>query len=359
MATYEAQCSAVGSFAYSNYFKLYVILTDKNGNATTNKSSVDYNVYCQSSGAGSISARHLKYFKLNGVEIINEVVTVDVSSPNAYIPIASGTLEVEHSNVDGTGDIDFEATIEGVTYGVSASINGTFELTPIARFSEINSVSVQSTGVNSAVIQYSVSRVSNIFCSVNDGGWGDARVSNSKSGTFTVTGLQANKKHSFRILVRAVDSELDRISDYFYGTTKDSAKISSLPNFEHGSNPVIGISSASGSNSLNLVMKVGNTQILSRTVKNGNNTITFSDTELDNLYKKYGSSSTLTATFVLSGNGYTDTKTCTVTLKGNQKTIKSNISGTWKRGKLWVNVAGTWKRGVIWENISGNWKRSI
>lgn len=62
-------------------------------------------------------------------------------------------------------------------------------------------------------------------------------------------------------------------------------------------------------------MKIGDTQILSRAVSTGNNTITFSDTELDNLYKKYGSSSSLTATFVLTGSGYTNTKTCTVTLK--------------------------------------------
>jgi len=62
-------------------------------------------------------------------------------------------------------------------------------------------------------------------------------------------------------------------------------------------------------------MKIGNTQILSRTVKVGSNTITFSDTELDNIYKKYGTGSSLTATFVVSGSGYTNSKTCTITLK--------------------------------------------
>lgn len=62
-------------------------------------------------------------------------------------------------------------------------------------------------------------------------------------------------------------------------------------------------------------MKIGNTQILSRTVLAGNNTIAFSDTELDNIYKKYGNGSSLTATFIVSGSGYTNSKTCSITLK--------------------------------------------
>ena len=39
MAQYEAQCSKVGSFAYSQYFKLYVVLTD--GEVSGNYSKVN------------------------------------------------------------------------------------------------------------------------------------------------------------------------------------------------------------------------------------------------------------------------------------------------------------------------------
>ena len=67
--------------------------------------------------------------------------------------------------------------------------------------------------------------------------------------------------------------------------------------------------------SISLVLKVGDTQILSKTALVGNNTISFSDTELDNIYKKYGSISSLTATFIVTGSGYTNSKTCTITLK--------------------------------------------
>lgn len=62
-------------------------------------------------------------------------------------------------------------------------------------------------------------------------------------------------------------------------------------------------------------MKIGDMQILSKTVSTGNNEIMFSDTEIDNIYKNYETGSSLTATFIVSGSGYTNSKTCTITLK--------------------------------------------
>ena len=107
-------------------------------------------------------------------------------------------------------------------------------------------------------------------------------------------------------------------------------------------------------------MKISNTQIFSKTVTTSTKSITFNDTELDKIYKLYGSGSSLTATFVLTtASTYTNSKTCTITLKGNQKTIRENVSGSWKRGKTWINVNGTWRRCVVWQNINGTWKRGI
>lgn len=66
-------------------------------------------------------------------------------------------------------------------------------------------------------------------------------------------------------------------------------------------------------------MKIAGVQILSRTVKTGSNTISFADMELDKIYKKYGTGSSLTATFTVSGSGYSNSKTCTITLKRKPK----------------------------------------
>lgn len=137
MATYTARCSAVGGFGYATNFTLYVVLSETEISTDNNKSKVNYNVYCQSSGSGSINATHLKYFNINGQDIINSNVNVNVSSPNAYISIANGSIEIPH-NSDGTKAISFSAKIQGTTYGVLASLSGTFTLTTIARASSIS-----------------------------------------------------------------------------------------------------------------------------------------------------------------------------------------------------------------------------
>ena len=193
--TFTAGCSKVGSFSYASNFTLYVLLTDRNGTPSTNHSYVDYNVYCQSSGSGSINANHYLYFNINGSDKRNETVKVNVSSPYANIAIASGTIEVNH---DGISSIPFSASIKASSYGVSASVSGSFTLEYIPRYAEINSVSVQSVGLNTAVIQYSVSRTANIFCRVDGGSYGNPRVYNTTSGTFTVSNLTPGQQHSFQ-----------------------------------------------------------------------------------------------------------------------------------------------------------------
>jgi len=107
-------------------------------------------------------------------------------------------------------------------------------------------------------------------------------------------------------------------------------------------------------------MKIGNTQILSRSINTGTNTISFTDAQLDTIYKLYQNNNSLIATFVLTtANNYTNTKTCTITLKGNQKTVRNNMLSNWKRGKIWANVNGSWKKAVAWIKVNGIWRRGI
>ena len=92
-------------------------------------------------------------------------------------------------------------------------------------------------------------------------------------------------------------------------------------------------------------------------------TYTFTDAELDKLYKKYGTGNTITATSYLrtthNSKAYHSKRDITITLTGNQKTGHTNVNNSWKRGKIWTNVNGTWKRAVIWTNVNGTWKRTI
>lgn len=159
MATYTSQCSAVGSFKYASNFTLYVTLNEIDVDIENNSSKIEYNVYCQSNGSGSISASHYKYFYLNGVNIIDTTESVNVSSPNAYIHIASGTTDVIWHENDGSRSVWFSAQISANSYGVSAEVSGTFTLTTIPRASSIGATSAyieESTIIN-------ISRASSSF----------------------------------------------------------------------------------------------------------------------------------------------------------------------------------------------------
>lgn len=92
----------------------------------------------------------------------------------------------------------------------------------------------------------------------------------------------------------------------------------------------------------------------------GTVSIGFTDSQLDMIYKLYKNSSSLSVTFVLTTAGsYSDSKVCKVVLKGNQKTVRERINGSWKRGKVFVKVDGHWKRAVVWIKVNGVWKRGF
>jgi gamma-glutamylcysteine synthetase len=97
-----------------------------------------------------------------------------------------------------------------------------------------------------------------------------------------------------------------------------------------------------------------------RTCTGTSYTFSFTDAELDAIYKLYGNNNSIQArVYLKTANTYYDYKTITITLKGNQKTMREKVNGTWKRGKVFIKVNGTWKNGVVWEKVNGTWKRGI
>lgn len=235
MATYTAGSSSVGGFGFADRFTLYVILTDRNGDPTTNKSVVDYDVYFQNtSGGGTFTSTTRLYFAIRGTVIVDSTSTI-TGPRNGTVSIAKGSIEVDH-NVYGES-VGFHALVQSSNFGILSQIQDSFGLTYIPRYSEINSFSIHSIGVNTVTLQYSVSRTANIYCSVDGMAWGNPQVYNTTSGTFTIGGLAPGVNHSFAILVRAVDSGLDRISGTLYTTTKDIARIQSANNFNIGETP--------------------------------------------------------------------------------------------------------------------------
>ena len=193
--TYSVTCSAVGGFSYASNFKLYVKLTDSEGDSSTNKSKLTYKVWCEADGSGSISAKHALYFKLNGKEIINETKSISASSPDASFTLASGSMTVKH-NDDGSKDVSFSAKVTASSYGVKASTSGTFALEDIPRyFSKKPEAHKTGKTETTYTIEWSTSETCSkvvFYMGSKTKTWEGS----AKSGSITMTGLTADTKYA-------------------------------------------------------------------------------------------------------------------------------------------------------------------
>ena len=228
--TFTAGCSAVGSFSYAGNFTLYVVLTDRDGSSSTNVSQVDYNVYSQSNGSGSISAKHYKYFSINGSEKKNVTESVNVSSPYAYISIASGTISVTHDS-DGSKTIPFSAQIKASSYGVSATVSGNFELEKIPRYTTVWQSERWRT-INTISVNWSTADArDHTQYSLNGGAWtdaGDTVDSTNKNGYYTISNLSPNTSYTIKTRCKRADSQLWSESSSMTLKTQDIAKITEV-----------------------------------------------------------------------------------------------------------------------------------
>lgn len=244
--------------------------------------------------------------------------TWDTRNSTGFKLIGSASKTITH-NSDGSKSISMSGTHVGNSASGSskmgnASGTGTFKLTDIPRYANFTVQQIDSKGLNWIKVKWATDKeINSTQYSLNGGPWTNLDNWSNTGSTFTISNLEPNTSYSIRIRVNV--NGLDTISNELTTSTYDIGKISSISNFEHGGSTSISITNPSGS-TLNLVMKIGSTQIFSRSVNKDTRTITFSDAELDTIYKLYGRNSSLTATFTLTTeNTYTNSKTCTITFK--------------------------------------------
>ena len=297
---------------------------------------------------------------INGQQYTGSIPAYHAGNP---MTITSGTLTVPHDN-NGSKTLYFSFSVtdnSGETYTCgNASASGNMALTNIPRYPSMPTLSQYETSDIYYKIYWSTNMVIDaLWISYNNGTtWNYVYNPNATSGVFNCTPAIPNTTYSNKVRVRGKDSQLTSDSGVLTITTKDISRIASMEAVVHGEPIKFVVTSPADNNPITLEMIVDNTEIFTRTVSKGNNSITLTDNELDLLYSLYGNSSTLTATFNLTSNDYVDTRSETVTLKGNQKTMKIK-KGSWKRGKANIKVSGYWKKAVIWEKVSGTWKRGV
>lgn len=351
-----AACSKVGSFAYSQYFTLYVDLTESiSGNVNT----VTYNVYCKSSGSGSINAKHALYFELGGQVFKNETVQINVSSPNAFIQIASGTKQYTY---DGDFQVWVGAYIKASSYGVSAEIGQVVNLTRINRYANFTSLSVSSRTSSSVKLAFTSDAACKVYVSTNGGAsWlnsGNPYIENATSGTVNVTGLSANTTYNFYVLCRHQASGLDTgksISATTFAKTTPTISLSSKTSSS--------ITVTSGCN-----VTVSSTQYRIKTSSgsygNYQTSATFSGLSANTAYvvevKKVGQDSGESGTATLSVTTYAKT---TPTISLSSKSVNSivvtsgcnvTVSSTEYRIKTSSGSYGSYQTSATFSNLNPN-----
>ena len=267
---------------------------------------------------------------------------------------------------NGTKSIWIGASISNTDTSLAGTWSGGqwCTLDTIPRYLAFTGHSTRARTINSISINWSTDSARDwTQYSLNGGTWTDANdtLSGTNSGYYTISNLNPNTTYTVKTRCRRTDSGLWTESSTLTITTYDIAKISSASNFNLGDSVNVGITNP-GNVTATLEIKVNDTKIKEQNLSTGTNTITFTDTELDNIYKQFKNTNTVTATYTLTSNdnsNWKNSKTVTCTLTGNQKTIKINMQNEWKRGKIWKNENGTWKRAVIWINVQDTWKRGI
>lgn len=285
-------------------------------------------------------------------------VTIDAGE---WLKIGSKTFTVPHDS-DGSKKITISAEFTNNVSPSSGEASGTMDLTKIPRYTSISTYAQDSKGLNWIKLKWATAdTVDQVQYKIGSGSWVTASSTSAKSGTFQISSLNPNTTYSIKIRVRRKDSQLYTESSSLSITTYQIAQISSASNFNLGSNASVTITNPTSATA-SLAMKVGSTQILSKNLSTGANTISFTDAQLDAIYKLFGNSNSVTVSYTLTTNSnssWKSTKSVTCTLTGNQKCLKLKVSGSWKRAKTWTKISGTWKRAVVWIKVSGSWKRSI
>lgn len=329
--------------------------------------TISWTLYCDTGDDRWLSnAVRIDYAKINGTT---------VKSSETYSPggnwgnghwLASGTISI--SSTYGS-EKSFTVELSGWFYNQGTTTgSATFTLpaipnpvtTPTVTCSVTQGLntlgaSLTVTNTGGATIQsqsiklYSDSACSNLVGTIN-----------GASGTFT--GLTPNTTYYAK--AQAYNGTHTGYSSVVSKATYNKATISSASNIDHGNTLAVTYSNPSSSSIQIGLFKTDALTALApyRNCSGTSYTFTFTDTELDNIYKQYGNNNSFQARVYLktaNNTSYLDYKTITITLKGNQKTMREKVSGTWKRGKAFIKVNGTWKNGVVWEKVNGTWKRGI
>ena len=207
-------------------------------------------------------------------------------------------------------------------------------------------------------LQYQLNGTSGSWITVGQTGY---------SGTFRIAGLDYNTNYT--VYLRGTStSAYDSLTSNVVKSSKETLDISHITNIStliFGTSFTVTISGESN-NAMSLrIWTTGNSRTAEVTVtpQKGSNTITLTQSQLDNVYRTFPRANTMTMYFQLSTIGtqtYADTQTSrTLTLTGIARTAHIGISNRPRRCDVYIGVGNRPRRCVTWIGVSGTARRCI
>ena len=331
-------------------------LTYVSGNSSTNTAVVQYVVKATTTG----NETHSEYEKTCYVTVDGQTSSGATTLPyRTTVTCFSGQFTINNASgrtITASYDFVTRPVAAGEYTGSTTLTIPVLVTTPTVTCSTtqgLNTIGASLVVTNNggaSIVSQGINLYSNSTCTT--------QVSSITGTSGTFTGLTPNTTYYARAY--ANNGTYTGYSTVQTVSTYNKATISTASDFNHGDTLTVTYSNPSSS-TLAIGIYKGDTPIASdRTCTGTSYTFTFTDTELDDLYKEYGNGNTQTVRVILkTASTYTDYKDLTVTLTGNQKTIRDKANGEWKRGIIYIKVSGAWKKGVIWQKVSGTWKRGI
>lgn len=350
-------------------YEYYIEWEEFNFNYQNSTNSIRATSYIKCNNHRSNANNKTQKLWIAGREFSN---TLNINlSPGTTIALVSATVDNIPHNWDGSLNIEIAASGDlpsGSGYGpLWGEARANVWLTQIPRQANFTAVDIQNATLEHFDVYYNLDKtVDAIQYKLDNGNWQNITPywgSWNKEATFAVQGLTPNTNYTIQL--KATVNGIDSYSSVYRVRTLDIAKFTNLNDFFFGD--VINITKTNESNWWNyLTVKVGNTVIAERRKLESNNlTFTFTQEELDKLYKALTSFNKTTVEFILITNNeyqdWTSSKKVQCTFNGKQKTINYYIADqVSKRAQLGYYIAdGVRKNAVILIKKNGKWRKCL
>lgn len=325
-----ASWSATGSINGNYRLELNVW---ENWTSMDNYSSVHWEIILRATGNYSFSTIGSTIVVNVDGEVYNAYSQKSLSAGGA-ITIASGDKNVWH-NADGTKAIYCSASYSqsssaSYTPG-NMSCGGDMWLSNIPRYANFTQHYVSARSINTVSIHWEADSSINAWQhSINGGGWQDCNGGN----TYVISNLNPNTTYYIRTRIRRSDSGLWTESGNISATTYDIAKLSSTDNILILSNKLnyTYINAAGAKVELGIFKTDGKTAIINyKEYKNAIGTISFTESEIDTIYKMMKNNNDFTVRLYIRStqNGLSYLNYKDVKIKIN-RCFKTCISASWR-----------------------------